>query len=149
MKDPTAMPMMVPVDSCVVLEGWSRFGDRATRLVEFAAELCDVVRVVKSDDIVLEVVVVVAGRDSDDVVTVCCATMVFGLNAELIAMSRLDHLICGQFGLFERLEELRTVMDQKMMSCDTSNEQRTKRPVESLLSHRSRYTVTVCRFCGL
>lgn len=110
MRDPTAMPMMVPVDSCAGIEGWSRFGDRTARPGELAAEFGELVRVVKSDNMVLEVVVVVAGRNPDDVVTVCCATMVFVLNAELIAMSRLDR---GQFGPFERLEEFIIVVDQQ------------------------------------
>lgn len=87
MRDPTAMPMIVPVDSCVGLEGWSTFGDRATRPGELAAEPSELVPVVKSNGIAVEVAAV-AGRDSDDVVTVCCATVVFGPNAELIAMPR-------------------------------------------------------------
>lgn len=79
MRDPTAMPMIVPVDSCVGLEGWSTFGDRATRPGELAAEPGEFVPVVKSNGIAVEVVVVVvAGRDSEDAVTVCCATVVFG-----------------------------------------------------------------------
>lgn len=112
MKDPTAMPMMVPVDSCVWLEGWSWFGDRVARLGELAAGPGELVLVVKSNSMVFEVVVV-TGRDSEDVVTVCCAAVVFGPNAELIAISRLYYLNCGQSGLFERLEVLRIVMSQQ------------------------------------
>lgn len=92
MRDPTAMPMMVPVDSCAGLEGWSRFGDRAVRPGELAAELGELARVVNTDGMVFEVVVLVAERDCDDVVTVCRVTVVFGLNAELIATPRLYHL---------------------------------------------------------
>lgn len=69
MIDPTAMPMMVPVDSCVGLKGWSGFEDRAARPGKLAAELVELVPVVKSNGMVVEVVVV-AERDSDDVVTV-------------------------------------------------------------------------------
>lgn len=88
MRDPTAMPMIVPVDSCVGLEGWSTFGDRAARTGELAAEPGELVTVVKSNGMAVKVVVV-AERDSDDVVTVFDAAVVFGPNAELVAMPRL------------------------------------------------------------
>lgn len=44
-KDPIAMPMMVPTDSCVGLEGSSRFGDRSARSDELAGELAELVAV--------------------------------------------------------------------------------------------------------
>lgn len=67
MRDPTAMPMMIPVDSCVGLEGWSRFGDRAARPGEL-------VPAVEKDGMIAEMVVVVlvAESETDEDVTVCC-----------------------------------------------------------------------------
>lgn len=69
MKDPTAMPMIVPIDSSVGPEGCSRSGDRAARPGELAAEPGDLVTMVKPSGMVVEVVAV-AGRDSEDVVAV-------------------------------------------------------------------------------
>lgn len=45
MKEPIAMPMMVPIDSCVGLEGSSRLGDRSARSDELAGELAELVAV--------------------------------------------------------------------------------------------------------
>lgn len=91
------MPMIVPIGSCVGSEGWSRFGERVTRLCEPAAETGELVAVVDepgpwmpmatSDGMAVEVVFVFAVRDADDVVTVSCTTAVFGLCAtELVTL---------------------------------------------------------------
>lgn len=46
MKDPTAMPMIVPIGSCVGAEGWSRFGERTAIPGELATEADELVAVV-------------------------------------------------------------------------------------------------------
>lgn len=71
MKDPTAMPMIVPIDSSVGPEGWSRSGDRTAGPGEFLADPGELVSVVESDGMVAEVVFVVPESDFDDAVPVC------------------------------------------------------------------------------
>lgn len=81
------MPMMVPVDSPVGLEGSSRFWDRIAGAGGLAAaEPGAWVDRVRSDGIAIEVVVmvVIAVGDSGDAVTVCCLIVMCGSTAKLI-----------------------------------------------------------------
>lgn len=68
--------MIVPVDSSVGLEGWSRSGDRIAGAGGLsAAEPGAIQAWVKSDCVAIGFVVVVMGNDSGDAVTACCMTV--------------------------------------------------------------------------
>lgn len=92
-RPPTAMPMIVPVDSSVGLSGSGGFGDRIAGTGGLAVGTGTSVAWVKSDDMAFEVVVGVIFSDSDDVVTAWCSmTVMRGPTARLTTLLHRDSI---------------------------------------------------------